>query len=407
MEMFPATRSHGEKRLARLLEGPRPRRQQVPGCDQELGEFGLSPYLRHRLLVESEVAEALIDAHGPEAAGALIDELCEMTCARAWLERHPGALRHYVLALGTSVGDLERNGLLQRSFDRATAGQTGIACFDAWTGECQSNGILPGHLHRAFASIWIFTLGLPWPLGAAFMIESTIDADLAVVLRLWRRVAGLEPGAGPFLVTGDGISRLTAGRYQRTVGLATIAGEAADEAELPMVRPATHEAEPGSGPAVLLATTDDLHLESWPVAPRDVRGIICIEPIDLYGWFGTQSHAFKNAALDDAMRRAAGHFDCPVLRLSRDEAIAGPELMATSRADARQWFVALDAPALIAMAPAIGPGQDDVAAVCRHLSDLRDPPRLVLIRRRWDSVFMDQPTDRTARMAMALAAVGR
>ena len=43
-----------------------------------------------------------------------------------------------------------------------------------------------------FASIWIFTLNLPWELGANFFYKNLLDGDPASNTLSWRWVAGLQ-----------------------------------------------------------------------------------------------------------------------------------------------------------------------------------------------------------------------
>ena len=43
-----------------------------------------------------------------------------------------------------------------------------------------------------FASIWIFTLNLPWQKGAEFFMKHLLDGDAASNTLSWRWVAGLQ-----------------------------------------------------------------------------------------------------------------------------------------------------------------------------------------------------------------------
>ena len=53
----------------------------------------------------------------------------------------------------------------------AINGKTKIECFDNWVNELKNYNYLHNHTRMWFASIWIFTLGLPWQLGAEFFIK--------------------------------------------------------------------------------------------------------------------------------------------------------------------------------------------------------------------------------------------
>ena len=43
-----------------------------------------------------------------------------------------------------------------------------------------------------FASIWIFTLKLPWQLGADFFMQNLLDGDPASNTLSWRWSAGIH-----------------------------------------------------------------------------------------------------------------------------------------------------------------------------------------------------------------------
>ena len=50
----------------------------------------------------------------------------------------------------------------------AIEGNTNIECFNEWVEELKKYNYLHNHTRMWFASIWIFTLKLPWQLGAKF-----------------------------------------------------------------------------------------------------------------------------------------------------------------------------------------------------------------------------------------------
>ena len=56
---------------------------------------------------------------------------------------------------------------------------TGIEGFDDWARELVDTGYMHNHARMWFASIWIFTLRLPWALGADFFLRHLLDADAA------------------------------------------------------------------------------------------------------------------------------------------------------------------------------------------------------------------------------------
>ena len=71
-----------------------------------------------------------------------------------------------------------------------------------------------------FASIWIFTLGLPWQLGADFFLRHLLDGDAAVNTLSWRWVAGIQTQGKTYLADADNIAQFTEGRFVGVTGLA-------------------------------------------------------------------------------------------------------------------------------------------------------------------------------------------
>jgi deoxyribodipyrimidine photo-lyase len=70
-----------------------------------------------------------------------------------------------------------------------------------------------------FASIWMFTLRLPWELGADFFLRHLLDGDPASNTLSWRWVGGLHTPGKTYAATADNIAKNTHGRFRPT-GLA-------------------------------------------------------------------------------------------------------------------------------------------------------------------------------------------
>ena len=56
----------------------------------------------------------------------------------------------------------------------------------------KENNYLHNHARMWFASIWVFTLDLPWQLGAEFFMKHLFDGDAAANTLGWRWVAGIQ-----------------------------------------------------------------------------------------------------------------------------------------------------------------------------------------------------------------------
>jgi len=74
-----------------------------------------------------------------------------------------------------------------------------------------------------FASIWIFTLKLPWMLGADFFLRHLLDGDPASNTLSWRWVAGLHTKGKTYLARPENIERFTNGRFNPEGQLASFA----------------------------------------------------------------------------------------------------------------------------------------------------------------------------------------
>ncbi len=65
-----------------------------------------------------------------------------------------------------------------------------------------------------FASIWIFTLELPWQLGAEFFMQHLYDGDAASNTLGWRWVAGVQTQGKHYLASEWNIKKFTNNRFQ-------------------------------------------------------------------------------------------------------------------------------------------------------------------------------------------------
>jgi deoxyribodipyrimidine photo-lyase len=312
--MFTPTRAAGLDRLTAFL----PRAGHDYAALRNLDLTGhphvsaLSPWLRHRLVTEAEVIDATLNAH-PRGAEKFLAEVWWRTYWKGWLELRPGIWTAYRQGLTVALNRLAVEPGLAAQADAAMLGETGIEGFDHWAKELVETGYLHNHARMWFASIWIFTLNLPWELGADFFLRHLIDGDPASNTLSWRWVAGLQTPGKTYLATADNIAKCTEGSF-RPKGLAT------DAPPLPMPpmpapRPAPQGQRPvPSCPSLLLVTDEDLSpeflldqgLHFLAVAVlTDVAGrspLSVAEPI----------HRFTTMAISDALNRLQAP-DAPIL----------------------------------------------------------------------------------------------
>jgi hypothetical protein len=118
----------------------------------------------------------------------------------------------------------------ESAYEKATNGNTGIDCFDFWINELKEENYLHNHTRMWFASIWIFTLGLPWQLGAAFFMKYLLDGDAASNTLSWRWVAGIQTKGKHYIARSSNISKYSDGRFYAK-GLNTVADSLNEEKE--------------------------------------------------------------------------------------------------------------------------------------------------------------------------------
>jgi deoxyribodipyrimidine photo-lyase len=285
-----------------------------PGKRSAVSE--LSPAIRRRLLTEAEVARAAVGAHGFEAAEKFVMEVCWRSYWRGWLEARPQVWRRYLADVERLEAELGRNAGLATGFAEAVSGRTGIDCFDFWARELQETGYLHNHARMSFASIWVFTLRLPWQLGADFFFRHLLDACPASNTLGWRWVAGLQTQGKTYLASADTIRRTSGGRFRVDAPLATRADPLPAEAP---VHPAGLAALPPpdpDAPSGLFVHTEDLCAEdiAWPAPVRAIGG-----PSEIDGDPADTKRAYANASLADGLARAAAQFGQPARRLAVDD----------------------------------------------------------------------------------------
>ena len=307
MPIFPPTRAEGLARLAAFA--PKAGRDYASGRNTDNGAGAkpyvslLSPYLRYRLITEREVVAMVLARHSLAAAEKYVQEVLWRTYWKGWLEMRPSVWSGFVTTRDEARETLPN----ARAITAAENGMTGIEGFDDWAKELVETGYLHNHARLWFASIWIFTLRLPWALGADFFLRHLIDADAASNTLSWRWVAGLQTAGKTYLATADNIARYTNGRFAPK-GLATQA-VALTESPFAAPSPLPEQQEFDAGrPALLLVTHEDMNPETLIPNSAELRGVLVAAPKDLL-WGGASTQFVQHAASDTAAR-AKAHYRC-------------------------------------------------------------------------------------------------
>ena len=101
-----------------------------------------------------------------------------------------------------------------KDYIAAIEGKTKVDCFNEWVNELKENNYLHNHTRMWFASIWIFTLELPWQLGAEFFMQHLYDGDAASNTLGWRWVAGIQTQGKHYLASEWNIRKFTNNRFK-------------------------------------------------------------------------------------------------------------------------------------------------------------------------------------------------
>ncbi len=316
-----ATRDEGLRRLAAFV--PRSGRAYAAernhdrGPDERSNVSVLSPYVRHRAITETEILRAVLVRYSLSSAEKFVQEVFWRTYWKGWLEAHPAAWSRYRQTLAERFADCERDAQLSARYEAAMAGRSGIDAFDAWATELRERNYLHNHARMWFASIWIFTLGLPWELGADFFFRHLLDGDPASNTLSWRWVAGLQTRGKAYTATRDNIAHYTGARFAAEPPLARAITPLDDAplalVPLPVVSSAT---ELAVEPSLLVLHEDDLHgdLTELPSAAT-TSGVCALRASHRRSARDVSPavSAFSDALAAQAVTRVAVELDAPDL----------------------------------------------------------------------------------------------
>ena len=250
------------------------------GVGQHRDVSMLSPYLRRRLVLEQDAVATAVLQHGAEGAEKFIQEVIWRGYFKGWMERRPVVWDQYREGLIQDLMALDRDRGLRRRVEAAEAGQSGLDYFDNWAEELVETGYLHNHARMWFASIWIFTLELPWRLGADFFYRHLLDGDAASNTLGWRWVAGLHTRGKPYHAQAWNIAKFTHNRFTpRSAELTEVVeGLESEEPEgLPSVTPLRKVQAPDlNRPTVLLITEEDCRPEDFDLQSLNLVGCATI-----------------------------------------------------------------------------------------------------------------------------------
>jgi deoxyribodipyrimidine photo-lyase len=277
----------------------------------------LSPFLRYRLILEEEVVREVLIRHDLNRVKKFIEEIGWRTFWKGWLEQHPAAWTSYLEGEDQQRRLMEVDEVSLRRYSGAISGSTGIECFDYWTRELMETGYLHNHARMWWASIWIFTLRLPWELGAAFFLQHLLDGDPASNTLSWRWVAGLQTVGKAYVARASNIRQYTKGRFD-PVGQLNEKPKAITEERRPSF--------------VSLLAKDSLRASISPGLSDSPAGFL-LTPEDLCPCYGGLAESpFSSIAVFSATDREDALHLAPFVREFQREAVAE-----TAARGAQRW----------------------------------------------------------------------
>ena len=179
------------------------------GPDKRSNVSCLSPYVTHGVISEIEIIKKSLKKYSFVKNEKFIQEVLWRVYWKGWLELRPDVWTDFIIDLNKLKQEYKNN----KNYLEAIEGKTKIECFNTWVNELKNYNYLHNHARMWFASIWIFTLGLPWQLGAEFFMRYLFDGDSASNTFGWRWVAGIQTKGKNYVALEWNIKKFTNNRF--------------------------------------------------------------------------------------------------------------------------------------------------------------------------------------------------
>ena len=163
----------------------------------------LSPFIRYRLISEENVLKKVLEKYELRDCEKFVQEIFWRTYWKGWLEHRPSVYSDYLENRNKLIEKLGN----KKFYLNAISGNTNLSFFNNWVNTLKKDGYLHNHVRMWFASIWIFTLKLPWQLGADFFMQHLLDGDPASNTLSWRWVAGIHTKGKNYLARKNNIEK--------------------------------------------------------------------------------------------------------------------------------------------------------------------------------------------------------
>lgn len=274
----------------------------------------LSPFIRRRVILEEEVLEQALGRYPFRTVEKFVQEVVWRTYWKGWLQSRPWVWENYL----DDLENLAERGRIARDaaagFDpnllhSAVTGTTSLDYFNAWSQELVSTGYLHNHVRMWFASIWIFTFGLPWQLGAKFFLDHLLDGDPAANTLSWRWVAGLQTAGKHYIATASNIRRYTEQHWNPDQSELCANPQAISRESSAARAPLTFVPQPADSldteECALLVHDEDLFHGSGELPPKAFQRVIALTPS--FEWRAHQPSTLVKESIqtlfDDALNR--------------------------------------------------------------------------------------------------------
>ena len=210
---FEASRTFAEKKLNSFIDNNLNEYSKLRNFD-----FGpnkrsniscISPYVTHGVINEIEIIKKSLKKYSFFKNEKFIQEVLWRVYWKGWLELRPNVWTDFKYSLKKLKKEYENN----NKYIEAINAKTNIDVFNSWVNELKNFNYLHNHTRMWFASIWIFSLKLPWQLGAEFFLQHLYDGDAASNTLGWRWVAGVQTKGKHYIATEWNIKKFTNNRF--------------------------------------------------------------------------------------------------------------------------------------------------------------------------------------------------
>ena len=342
------------------------------GQDDRSNVSSLSPYIRHRLITEQQVVDAVLRHHSLVDAEKFVQEVFWRTYWKGWLEMRPAVWDDYERGVDMLLAP-RTDDSWNDHYAKACEACTRYDFFNDWVNELKETGYLHNHTRMWFASIWIFVLEIPWELGADFFYRHLLDGDAASNTLSWRWVAGLQTVGKAYFATAENIARFTGGRIAPDKIPMLSAPNAEDVKIYPAIPLPVVEGR-ASGHVGLLLTEEDLHPESLGLDRFSIEAVAGVSAVTARSSLPVSKQVadFTNGAVADGLNRAATHWS-----------VAGQSLQRFDSETLIKWAQLHQLSAIVTAYAPVGPVATQLARLRPELAT--QGVTLHQVRRDWDS----------------------